>query len=317
MTRGVFSVVIPNWNGRHFLKTCLDSLVTQTYDDIEIIVVDNASSDGSRAFIAEHYPQVGLIALERNRGFTGACNLGMEAASGEYIALLNNDTEVDRRWAQDIVQAFCRQPEAGIVASKMLLFDRRDHFHTAGDFFCIDGSAGNRGAWQEDVGQFDREEYVFGACGGSAAYRRSMLDRIGLLDDDFFFLLEDMDLSWRAQLAGYKVLYLPSAVVYHHLSATGGGVTASFHDGRNGIWLLAKNMPGGLMRKYAGQIIKRQLVTAAQALRHWRGAEARARLRGMLAGMIGIGSALKKRRVIQATKAVSDAYLEEILTRPE
>ncbi len=317
MTRGVFSVVIPNWNGRQFLKTCLDSLLMQTYDDVEIIVVDNASSDGSRAFIADHYPQVRLIALERNRGFTGACNRGMEAASGEFIALLNNDTEVDGRWAQEIVDAFGRLPEVGIVASKMLLFDRRDHFHTAGDFFCIDGSAGNRGAWQADAGQFDREEYVFGACGGSAAYRRSMLDRIGLLDDDFFFLLEDMDLSWRAQLAGYKALYVPSAVVYHHLSATGGGVTASFHDGRNGIWLLAKNMPGRLMRKYAGQIVKRQLAKAGNALWHWRGAEARATLRGMLAGMMGIGSALKKRRAIQAAKVVSDAYLDEILSRPE
>ena len=316
MIRGRFSVVIPNWNGRQFLKTCLDSLLTQTYDDVESIVVDNASSDGSRAFIAEHYPEVRLIALERNRGFTGACNRGMEAASGEFIALLNNDTEVDCRWAEAIVDAFCRQPEVGIVASKMLLFERRDRFHTAGDFFRVDGSAGNRGVWQEDVGQFDREEYVFGACGGSAAYRRTMLDQIGLLDDDFFFLLEDMDLSWRAQLAGFKALYLPGAVVYHHLSATGGGVTASFHDGRNSIWLLAKNMPGSLLRKYAWPIFKRQLGLALEALWNWRGAEARARLRGMLAGLMGVSSALKKRRAIQATKAVSDDYLDDILSRP-
>ena len=317
MTDGKFSVVIPNWNGRQFLKTCLNSLRAQTYDDVEIIVVDNGSSDGSRTFIAEFYPEVRLIALKQNRGFTGACNLGMEAATGENIALLNNDTELDRGWARSIVDAFRRRPEVGIIASKMLLFDQRDHFHTAGDFFHIDGSAGNRGAWQKDVGQFDREEYVFGACGGSAAYRRSMLDQIGLLDDDFFFLLEDVDLSWRAQLAGYKVLYLPGAVVYHHLSATGGGVTASYHDGRNGIWLLAKNMPGGLVRRYGWRIARRQLSLAAEALMAWRGAEARARLRGMLAGLTGIGGALKKRRAIQATKVVSDDYLDDILTRPE
>ena len=316
MTHGAVSIVIPNWNGRHLLKTCLDSLASQTHADIEIIVVDNASSDGSQVFISDQYPQVNLIELEHNRGFTGACNLGMEAARGEYIALLNNDTEVDSRWTIEIVDAFCRHPEVGIVASKMLLFDRRDHFHTAGDFFSIDGSAGNRGAWQTDVGQFEREEFVFGACGGSAVYRRTMLDEIGMLDDDFFFLLEDMDLSWRAQLAGYKVLYVPTAVVYHHLSATGGGVTASYHDGRNGIWLLAKNMPGGLMRKYAWPIVTRQLSLAMKALMAWRGAEARARLRGMIAGLAGLGSALKKRRVIQATKIVGDAYLDEILTRP-
>lgn len=310
------SIVVPNWNGRHFLKTCLDSLLCQTYPDIEIIVVDNGSSDDSPAFISDQYPQVRLLELEQNRGFTGACNLGMEAARGEYIALLNNDTEVDAQWAQEIVDAFRRYPEAGMVASKMLLFDKRDHFHTAGDFFCINGRAGNRGAWQLDEGQFDREEFVFGACGGAAAYRRSMLDHIGLLDDDFFFLLEDMDLSWRAQLAGYRVSYQPAAVVYHHLSATGGGVTASFHDGRNSIWLLVKNMPGGLLRRYAWPIFTRQVSLAAEALRAWRGAEARARLRGMLAGLTGIGSALKKRREIQATKIVSDTYLDEILSRP-
>ena len=111
MTDGKFSVVIPNWNGRQFLKTCLDSLKAQTYDDVEIIVVDNGSSDGSRTFITEYYPEVRLIALKQNRGFTGACNLGMEAASGEYIALLNNDTELDRGWAR--CNRRCLSPPSG------------------------------------------------------------------------------------------------------------------------------------------------------------------------------------------------------------
>ena len=240
MSSGTFSVVIPNWNGRHFLQTCLDSLLAQSYGDFEIIVVDNASSDGSQALIEGSYQQVKLINLPTNRGFTGACNIGMGTAAGEIIALLNNDTEVEASWTEEIMDAFRRHPEIGMVASKMLLFDRRDHFHTAGDCFGVNGSAGNRGAWEQDQGQYQNEEYVFGACGGSAAYRKSMLEEIGLFDDDFFFLLEDVDLSWRAQLAGYKVLYVPTAVVYHHLSATGGGVTASFHDGRNSIWVLTK-----------------------------------------------------------------------------
>ena len=132
----------------------------------------------------------------------------------------------------------------------MLLFDQRDHIHTTGDYFTTDGRAGNRGVWEKDQGQYDCADYVFAACGGASAYRKSMLDQIGLLDNDYFFLLEDIDLAWRAQLAGYKVLYVPGAVVYHRLSATGGAM-ASFYDGRNSIWLVVKNLPAALWRKYA------------------------------------------------------------------
>src|SRR5688572_1832772 len=157
----LLSIIIPNWNGARFLPTCLDSLRRQTYADLEIIIVDNASNDGSQALIQDQYSWVKLLPLPENRGFTGACNAGIAAAKGEFIALLNNDTEVDSRWAEAIVDAFTRHPHAGSVASKMRLFDRRDHLHTAGDFFTLDGRAGNRGVWQRDEGQFDHEEYVF------------------------------------------------------------------------------------------------------------------------------------------------------------
>ncbi len=310
-----FSVVIPNWNGLRFLKTCLDALRAQTFGDVEVILVDNASSDGSQGFVKSEYPDICLIELESNLGFTGACNIGMEAATGAYIALLNNDTEVQTDWVAQVVNAFLDHPDAGIVASKMLLFDQRDRFHTAGDFFTIDGRAGNRGAWERDVGQYDRGQYVFSACGGSAAYRQSMLRETGVLDDDYFFLLEDVDLAWRAQLAGFKVWYEPRAIVFHHLSATGGGVTASYHDGRNGIWLILKNMPASLLRKYARRILARQFNLMWGSARAWRGREARARMRGMIAGAMSIGGALSKRKRIQARKSVSDDYIDSILTR--
>lgn len=309
------SVVIPNWNGKHFLETCLGALRRQKAADIEVILVDNASADGSGTYVKSEYPEVRLIELPENHGFTGACNIGIEAASAEFIALLNNDTEVDERWAAEVIAAFDARPDAGIVASKMLLFDQRDRFHTVGDFFTIDGRAGNRGAWQTDRGQYDSGEYVFSACGGSAAYRRAMLDEIGSLDDDFFFLLEDVDIAWRAQLAGYKVWYAPSAIVYHHLSATGGGATASYYDGRNGIWLIIKNMPASLLRKYGVQILSRQLALAFSALKAWRGPEARARLRGMIEGLASMPGALSKRRGIQARKRVDDDYIDSMLTR--
>ncbi len=308
------SVVIPNWNGAHHLPTCLDALRAQTYPALEVIVADNASTDDSRRLLAEQYPEVCLVTLPENRGFTGACNAGMRAASGELIALLNNDTEVDPGWAAAVVDAFARHPDAGAVASKMRLFDERDRLHTAGDLYYVNGRMGNRGVWERDTGQYDREEYVFSACGGSAAYRRTMLDDIGLLDDDFFFSCEDVDLGWRAQLAGYRCIYTPAAVVYHHLAATGGGVTASYYDGRNAVWVLVKNYPTALWRKHWRSILAAQAGLAWEALRAWRGAAARARLRGMVAALGGVPKMWCKRRAIQAARRVPIDYIESILT---
>lgn len=310
----LFSVVIPNWNGAHHLATCLDAMRRQTYSPLEIIVVDNASSDGSLALIRDQYPEVRIVALSENRGFTGACNAGMQISSGTFVALLNNDTEADPGWIEALVDTFYRRPEAGLVASKMLLFSERDRFHTAGDLYRVDGRLVNRGVWEHDHGQYDQEEFVFSACGGSAAYRRAMLDDIGLLDEDFFFSAEDMDLGWRAQLAGYRCIYTPRAIVYHQLAATGGGVTASFYDGRNMIWILIKDYPTPLWRKHAFKILRAQLALAVEALRAWRGAAARARLRGMLSAARGLPAMLRKRRIVQRSRRVSIDYLESILT---
>lgn len=307
------SIIIPNWNGALHLPGCLDALRAQTWRQFEVIIADNASADSSAQVVADRYPEARWLALDRNYGFTGACNAGLRAATGEVLILLNNDTEAHPHWLAEVVAAFQRYPQAGMVASKMLLFDRRDTLHTAGDFVRLDGTPGNRGVWQKDTGQFPEGE-VFSANGGSAAYRRALLDDVGLLDDDFFFSCEDVDLAWRAQIAGWTCIYAPQAVVYHKLSASGGGVTASFHDGRNFIWLVAKNMPASLWRKHWPRIVGAQLRLAGEALRHWRGAAARARLRGQLAGLLGLPRALAKRPAIFARQRRSDADLERRLT---
>jgi GT2 family glycosyltransferase len=311
------SIVIPNWNGIAHLPVCLDALRGQTYRGLEIIVADNASTDGSQALLTAQYPEVCLLALPTNRGFTGACNAGIYAAHGAIIILLNNDTEATPSWIEEVVAAFERHPEAGMVASKMLLFDRRDTLHTAGDIYRVDGLPANRGVWQKDDGRFDAEEYVFSACGGTSAYRRAMLDQTGTLDDDFFFSCEDVDLGWRAQLTGWKSIYAPRAVVYHHLAATGGGTTASYYDGRNTLWVIAKNYPGPLLRKYWPKILAAQTRRAWDALKAWRGDAARATLRGMLAGTATLPRMLRKRRKIQAMRSVSLDYVEAILTQPD
>jgi len=314
MNNPLLSLIIPNYNGIRHLPPCFNALRGQTYPRLEIILVDNASSDESLALTRSDFAEVKIIELSRNIGFAGAVNRGIEQAQGEIIVPLNNDTEVAPGWAQALVDALQTYPDAGIVASKMLLFDRRDTLHSAGDGFGVDGIPINRGVWQKDRGQFDHDTYIFGGCGGAVAYRREMLADIGLFDEDFFMYLEDVDLNWRAQLAGYRAVFAPKAVVYHHLSASGGGVIASFYTGRNTIFMLAKDLPGPIFCRHWRAIIRVQLKIAVDALRAWRGQAARARLRGQLAGLWGLPRWLAKRRAAPQKKRVDDAYLESLLT---
>jgi len=282
---------------------------------MEIILVDNASSDESVTLVERDYPEVILLQLDDNLGLTGGINKGIQIAQGEIIAPLNNDTEVVPGWAEALVTALRSHPDAGMAASKMLLFDRRDTLHSAGDTYRVDGIPVNRGVWQKDEGQFDDDVYIWGGCGGAVAYRRSMLDEIGLLDEDLFMYCEDVDLNWRAQLTGHKCVFAPQAVVYHHLSATGGGEIASFYTGRNTLWVLAKNYPGALLRRYWRAVMRAQIEIARDAFKARQGAAARARLRGQVAGLLGLPRWLGKRRAIQAKRKVSLDVIEELLVK--
>lgn len=311
----MISVIIPNWNGAAHLPECLAALNAQTERDFEVLIVDNNSTDESLRLLAARHTTVRVIALPHNAGFTGACNAGMAAAYGSFLALLNNDTAAAPDWLAEVRAAFARHPHAGSVASRMLLFDKRDTLHTAGDLFGSDGMPANRGVWQADTGQYLEGE-VFSACGGSAVYRRSMLEETGLLDERFFFSCEDVDLGWRAQLRGWCCVYAPRAVVYHKLASTGGGPTASYFDGRNSIHVLVKDVPGIVWRLYWRSILMCQLQLAVQALRSWRGAAARARLRGQLAGLGAVPAMLAARRRVQAARLISDEQVLALLSSP-
>ena len=311
----MFSVIIPNWNGLRFLPTYLNALRTQTYRDFETIVVDNGSTDGSRERIAQEFPEVRIVALKTNRGFAPAINEGIRAAHGAIVVPLNNDTEADSHWLEEIARALELHPNAGMVACKLKLFDQRDCIHSAGDFYRVDGIPGNRGVWEQDRGQYDDDNAhsVFGGCGGAVAYRKSMLDEIGAFDEALGSYCEDVDLNWRARLAGYEIVYAPRAIVYHMVSATGGGPLASFFVGRNFIWVIAKNYPSGLWKKYWRAIVAAQLKIAWDALKHWRGAAARARLRGQLAGLIGLPHWLNRRK--ETIRRASESEIEAVLVK--
>jgi GT2 family glycosyltransferase len=309
------SIIIPNYNGLRFLAPCLDALAAQTYPKelTEVILVDDASSDDSVVFVQASYPQVKIVRLARNSGLAAGCNAGGRVATGDLLVMLNNDTEAEPGWLAALVEMAEAHPRASTIASKMLLFDRRDTLHNAGDVLGADGIPRNRGVWEVDRGQYDADLTVFGGCGGGVAYRREAWEQAGGFDERLFMYLEDVDLAWRLQLLGWDAVFAPAARLYHHLSATGGGKLASFYVGRNTIWVIAKDMPGELVRHHLGRIIGAQARITRDALAAWRGDAARARLRGQLAGLAGLPRVLGWRRAVQATRVAERARLEQLL----
>lgn len=309
------SVIIPNYNGMSLLPGLMAALAAQRFTDFEILVVDDASTDQSVAWLEEHYPPVRVLVNRRNEGFVASCNAGAAAARGRVLVLLNSDTEPDPGWTEALALAICRSPKTGMFASKLLLHDQRDTLHAAGDLVGVDGIPRNRGVWEKDRGQYDAVTQVFGGCGGAVAYRREVWEALGGFDESFWMYVEDADFAFRARLLGVEAQFVPDARVYHRLNATGGGPLASYYVGRNTIWLIAKNMPRHLLRRHFAAVLGGQLRVTWDALRHWRGAEARARLRGQLAGIVGIAQALRRRRVIQRRRILDDEELDMQLAR--
>lgn len=304
-----FSVIIPNFNGRRFLPTLLAALQSQTFTDFELILADDASTDDSVVYTEAIYPTARILVNRQNLGFTRTCNLAVAAAYGRMVVLLNNDTEPEPTWLAELTKAICANPQAAAVASKMLLFDQRTQLHTTGDMLDRDGIPRNRGVWEEDQGHYDTQTAIFSATGGGSAFRRDLWQAIGGFDDEFWMYLEDVDLGFRLQLMGWQAVFAPNARIYHHLSATGGGKMASYYVGRNTIWMIAKNMPRALLLRNLPQILIAQLRVTIDALRNIRGAAARARLCGQLAGLLGLPRQLRKRQLIQRHRRLDDDTL--------
>jgi GT2 family glycosyltransferase len=296
----MIDIIIPNYDGAHLLPTCLDALRRQSRRDFVVTVVDDGSRDSSLELLARDYPEVRIVRMPRNRGLATAVNAGIAATSEPIVVLLNNDTEAEAGWLAALVGALERYPAYSFAASKLKLFNKRDHLHSAGDYYQPNGEPGSRGVWQRDTGQYDAVEEVFGPCAGAAAYRRSALDALAqagkVFDEDLVMYCEDVDLNLRARAAGLRTIYVPTAVVYHMLSATGGGSLASYYCGRNFALVWAKNMPGPLARRYWPDLLRSQIGFTLSALWHAREPAARARLSGQLAALRSLPKFIRKRR---------------------
>ncbi len=239
------TVVIPNYNGMAYIADCLDSLLAGSYVP-GIIVVDNASTDGSYELIKERYPQVRLLRLRVNTGFCHAVNSGLHITKTKYVMLLNNDTRVEPECVRYLYEAIVQSRHAFSVGAKMLSMKDPSVIDDAGDLYCALGWAFARGKAHSGK-EYNTPAYVFSACAGAAIYRRRVFDTIGYFDERHFCYLEDVDIGWRAMAYGFRNQYEPKAIVYHAGSASSGAVHNPFKEemtAGNNRYLLYKNLPG-------------------------------------------------------------------------
>ena len=239
------SVIIPNYNGMAYLEGVLSSLEQQAFQNFETILVDNGSSDGSVAFVMGNFPWVHIVELPDNFGFSRAVNEGIYASRTPYVLLLNNDTEVDKNFVGEMLAAIKRHKKAFSCSARMICYHDRNKLDDAGNFYSALGWAYARGKGK-DIHSFEKEGRIFASCAGAAIYRKKVFEKIGYFDEEHFAYLEDIDVGYRARIAGYDNIYCPAALVWHVGSGTSGSKYNSFKvklAARNNVYLNYKNMP--------------------------------------------------------------------------
>jgi len=307
------TVIIVNWNGKRFLSECLNALRNQTCQDFSIILADNGSEDGSADFVSQNFPEVRLIRLSHNTGFAVANNIALKQVDTEYAALLNNDAVAEKTWLETLVHALDTHADVGFAASKMLFYDAPQIIDRVGDAYSDAGTGLLRGRGMP-AASYDVPDRIFGACAGAALYRMSMLNEIGVFDEDFFLLYEDVDLSFRAQLSGYQCLYVPKAVVYHKASATivHDSATSVYFSHRNLEWAYLKNMPASLIAK---TLILHLIYDIAACCYFAVIGKGKIFIKAKADALKGLKTMLKKRRQIQKARKVSDDYIQCLLEK--
>jgi len=240
------SIIIPNYNGAHFLKDCLDSIKKQSYEDFEVIVVDNASEDGSLDILKNDYPEVKVVLNKSNLGFVGANNEGYKQVQGEYILFLNNDTKLDKDCFKHLLEkALSNKKDIGVVFAKILRMDQPEMYDAVGSCLTTFGFLYHLGFREIDKGQYDNLEYVFSPKGVCFLVSKKIIDEVGLFDSDYFAYFEESDFFWRVWLDGYKIAFMPKAVVYHKVGGTSTQLSSPFidyHSFKNRIASLIKNL---------------------------------------------------------------------------
>lgn len=306
-------MVIVSWNGRRYLDVCLSAVGAQQGVSAEIVLVDNASTDGTVEHVRAHFPDVRVVALASNRGFAGGNNAGAREARGEYLAFLNNDTAADAGWLRALRAGIDLKSGFALATSRIVYMHDPGVIDSAGDGLFRWGGAFKRhhGEPAESAGA---PVEVFGVCGGACLMPKAVFDELGGFDEDFFASHEDVDLSYRARLRGYRCRYVPDAGVRHHGSATLGTISrfAVFHGQRNLEWVYLKNTPASLLvRTLPGHL----LYNAAAAAHFARLGLLGTFLRAKGAALAGLPGVLRKRAAVQRASIVGAAGIEPHLER--
>jgi GT2 family glycosyltransferase len=261
---GMVTIVIVNFNGGDMICQCLAALARQSFQDFVTVVVDNNSSDGSVVAIRERHPQVEILALDANAGFAGGVNYALRAhVQGPLVALLNPDAFPAPDWLESLVAAASRHPEFAAFGSRMFRDAAQLHLDGVGDAYHVSGLPWRQGHGCANGIWYDSEREIFAPCAAAALYRRSALEAVGLLDEEFFLYVEDVDLGFRLRLAGYRALYVPEACIQHVGSAFVGRNSdfQVYHGHRNLVWVFVKNMPGALFWLFLPLHVALNLVT--------------------------------------------------------
>ncbi len=314
----LISAVILNWNGKGYLSPCLQSVKGQTYPNLEIILVDNGSTDASVEDVKGLFPDLRLFINPKNMGYGAGNNRGMEEARGAYILVLNSDTEMEKGCVEALWNCIERDQKIGVTTPKILLYDQRDTVDAAGLTIYPDGLSIGRGRLEPQEKYALKEEVFFGS-GCASLFRKEMLDEVGLFDADFFAYAEDTDLGWRARLTGWKAFYVPEAMVYHHHSKEFGAYSPAkaFLVERNRIWVAWKNFPFSILCLWPFYTLGRYFYQGLGAVTG-RGASGRfgrerspllllaVLMKAYLSGLQGIPRILRKRKEIQRKKRISN-----------
>ena len=299
------TIIIPNLNGKRFLRICLDSVIRQTFHDFSVIVVDNGSVDGSVEFIRDHYTNVKVIEFKENKGFGAAVNEGIKRTNSKYICLLNNDVELHPNFLKEMITALERKKDVDYCAAKMFNYYDRNLLDGAGDEVFRAGAGYRLGTLEYDIGIYDKPRNVFGACAGAAVYRRSFFEKVGYFDEDFAYL-EDVDINFRANLLGLRCLYLPTAKAFHIGSATTGSTFNSFT-----IRLTIKNIFNVVVKNYPTYIFLRSLPVMFLYHAYWffiifKRKQLLAYFGGLRGALRDLPKMLKKRKGVLLGKTVSN-----------
>jgi GT2 family glycosyltransferase len=325
---GLISVIVVNWNGYAYLAECLDTVEGQSYPHVELLAVDNGSTDGSLPWLRSRCAgKWRLIELPENRGFAGGVNAGIRVARGEFVALLNNDAIADRSWLSSLVAAL-DDPAVGMAASKILFYDQRQVIDKVGHLFYPDGLNRGRGAGEIDRGQFDIADEILFPDGCAALYRHSMLDDIGMFDEQFFAYGDDADLGLRARWRGWQCRYAPAARVFHRHSKSLGKYSPrkAFLVERNRFWVAVKLLPMPLLLispcltawrffwHLVSMVGKRGLAGGVSREYSSIGLFF-ALIRAYLSGFRGLGAILKKRKEVFRRRRITSGQFYELLRR--